>query len=285
MTKKPVVRGPKFLTKSPIRHIYRSRARRTRPAPATDASRRIRPDPKTGRRAGRRSRFCRLLSLRRISKHQRRLRGRTGSATVAARFGWQYRIMALWESIRVQLSRTSGPKSVRRAEGACELPGRVKTCWLHIEKWGRLWLSPPCRTSSWRRATRRRGSISAPPPIRIMPSTRPQGATSCCAFMRRLTTVQGQAAIAGVLANRALFDDERMAFFGVSIDPRDESEGRVRDTLPGIRYFWDFDGAVSARYGAIPLDTKLPQSRVSVRQFWLVLDPTLRVMRRFSLCS
>jgi predicted 2-oxoglutarate/Fe(II)-dependent dioxygenase YbiX/peroxiredoxin len=90
-----------------------------------------------------------------------------------------------------------------------------------------------------------------------------------------------QAAIASVLANRALFDDERMVLFGVSIDPADEREGRVRDALPGIRCFWDFDGAVSALYGAVPKETKLPQNRVSVRQFWLVLDPTLRVMRVF----
>jgi peroxiredoxin/predicted 2-oxoglutarate/Fe(II)-dependent dioxygenase YbiX len=101
-------------------------------------------------------------------------------------------------------------------------------------------------------------------------------------FYASASNPTSKAAIASVLANRALFDDERMGFFGVSIDPRDEAERRVREALPGIRYFWDFDGAVSALYGAIPKDTKLPQNhRVSVRQFWLVLDPTLRVMRVF----
>jgi predicted 2-oxoglutarate/Fe(II)-dependent dioxygenase YbiX len=89
----------------------------------------------------------------------------------------------------------------------------------------------------------------------------------------------GRAAVAGIMANRELFDDSRMCFFGVSIDPGDEAEGRVRESIPGLRYFWDFDGAVSARYGAIPKDTRLPAPRVQARQFWLVLDPTLRVMR------
>jgi predicted 2-oxoglutarate/Fe(II)-dependent dioxygenase YbiX/peroxiredoxin len=89
----------------------------------------------------------------------------------------------------------------------------------------------------------------------------------------------GRSALAAVAANRALFDDNRMCFFGVSIDPGDEAETRVRESIPGVRYFLDFDGAVSGRYGAIPKDTKLPQPRVQARQFWIVLDPTLRVMR------
>jgi predicted 2-oxoglutarate/Fe(II)-dependent dioxygenase YbiX/peroxiredoxin len=98
-------------------------------------------------------------------------------------------------------------------------------------------------------------------------------------FYASAGTDLGRNAVATVLANRDLFDDTRMCFFGVSIDPGDEAEARVREMIPGIRYFWDFDGAVSARYGAIPKDTKLPQPRVSARQFWMVLDPTLRVMR------
>ena len=81
-------------------------------------------------------------------------------------------------------------------------------------------------------------------------------------------------------ANRHRFDDMRASFFGVSIDPRDETEGRVREDLPGIRFFWDFDGAVSRLYGSVPKDAK-PGQPVSGRRFWLVLDPTTRVIAVF----
>jgi len=84
---------------------------------------------------------------------------------------------------------------------------------------------------------------------------------------------QGRAAIDAVLAQGARFDDERIAFFGVGIDPADESEARVKDRIPGIRFFWDFDHAVSRLYGAAPTG-----AGDALRRFWIVLDPTLRVM-------
>jgi predicted 2-oxoglutarate/Fe(II)-dependent dioxygenase YbiX/peroxiredoxin len=79
--------------------------------------------------------------------------------------------------------------------------------------------------------------------------------------------------------HRPVFDDDRVAFFGVSLDPADEREGRVCGSVPGIRYFWDFDGTVSRLYGAIPVDAR--GGRVGARRFWLVLDPTLRVRAVF----
>ena len=91
---------------------------------------------------------------------------------------------------------------------------------------------------------------------------------------------QGQVAIEAATANRRHFDDVRASFFGVSIDPRDESEGRVRELIPGIRFFWDFDGQVSRLYGAVPKEPQ-PDGRVAVRRFWMVLDPTLRVLAVF----
>ena len=90
----------------------------------------------------------------------------------------------------------------------------------------------------------------------------------------------GADALRAVAANRAAFDDARACFFGVSVDPEDEATGRVRASLPGIRFFWDFDGNVSRAYGAIPRDVQ-PAAGVSVRRFWLVLDPSLRVMQVF----
>jgi peroxiredoxin len=89
----------------------------------------------------------------------------------------------------------------------------------------------------------------------------------------------GQGAIDSILKHREPFDDERCCFFGVSLDPRDETEGRVRESLPGLRFFWDTDGAISRLYGAVPKDAKPGDMHVPARRFWMVLDPTLRVLR------
>jgi peroxiredoxin len=85
------------------------------------------------------------------------------------------------------------------------------------------------------------------------------------------------AALQAVAANRHRFDDERLCFFGVSVDSRDKDSGRVQQSLPGIRYFWDFDGSVSRSYGAVPREAVAGEP-FSARQFWVVLDPTLRVL-------
>ncbi len=90
-----------------------------------------------------------------------------------------------------------------------------------------------------------------------------------------------QAALAALGANRDLFDDLRASFFGISLDPRDEAEKRVAESLPGLRFFWDFDGAVARAYGAVPRDATPAKGAVAMRRFWLVLDPTLRVTRVF----
>src|SRR5829696_5342038 len=89
---------------------------------------------------------------------------------------------------------------------------------------------------------------------------------------------QGRDAINAVLADRSHFDDVRVSFFGVSIDPADQAQNRVQESMPGIRFFWDFDTAVSRLYGAAPRDQR-PGDPVSLRRFWIVLDPTLRVLK------
>lgn len=74
---------------------------------------------------------------------------------------------------------------------------------------------------------------------------------------------------------RGLFDDEKITFFGVSIDPQDRDGNRVREDLPGLRHFWDFDGSVSRLYGAAP-DGDM-NGPVRLRRLWFVLDPMLRI--------
>lgn len=79
-------------------------------------------------------------------------------------------------------------------------------------------------------------------------------------------------------AQRDRFDDRQISFFGVSVDPSDEAEGRLQQSLPGIRYFWDFDLAVSKLYGATRPDA-MPGPKLAYRSYWLLLDPMLRAVR------
>jgi peroxiredoxin/predicted 2-oxoglutarate/Fe(II)-dependent dioxygenase YbiX len=81
--------------------------------------------------------------------------------------------------------------------------------------------------------------------------------------------------------HRDLFDDDKIALFGVSVDPSDEAEMRAKQMVPGIRHFWDFDGAVGRLYGALPRNTLPGQSQIPIRRFWMVLNPTLRVRAIF----
>lgn len=95
------------------------------------------------------------------------------------------------------------------------------------------------------------------------------------AFVGTASDPAGAAMLRLVEEHRALFDDDRITFFGVSIDPTDESAGRMKEDLPGVRYFWDFDGAVSRLYGAAPHDAA--SGSISYRRFWMVVDPMMRV--------
>ncbi len=95
----------------------------------------------------------------------------------------------------------------------------------------------------------------------------------------------GQAALAAVQENRLLFDDEKVCFFGVSIDSADERSGRARESLPGLRFFWDFDCSVSRAYGSVPRDHATTESTIVARRFWLVIDPTLRVLTSIPFAS
>lgn len=85
----------------------------------------------------------------------------------------------------------------------------------------------------------------------------------------------GRQALGLLQAHRALFDDDKIAFFGVSLDPADE--GRVKDSLPGIRHFWDFDARISRLYGVAALGDGPPTPQMQILPRWVVIDPSLRV--------
>jgi len=80
------------------------------------------------------------------------------------------------------------------------------------------------------------------------------------------------AALDQVAENRDLFDDVDLCFFGVTIDPSDAAENRIAQSIPGIRWFLDYDRSVSKLYGAMPREG--PETYTP---FWLLLDPMLRV--------
>jgi peroxiredoxin len=70
-------------------------------------------------------------------------------------------------------------------------------------------------------------------------------------------------------SERARFDDLQLTAFMVIRDA--PSIERVRNQLPGLRWLLDGDGAVSRLFGALAPDG-------TERPFWLLLDPSLRVL-------
>jgi predicted 2-oxoglutarate/Fe(II)-dependent dioxygenase YbiX/peroxiredoxin len=87
---------------------------------------------------------------------------------------------------------------------------------------------------------------------------------------------QATAAIGLVAARRSLFDDENACFYGVTVDPSDEAEGRIAQSLPGIRWFLDYDKAVSRLFGAME-----EEGDARYAPHWLVIDAMLRIVERF----
>ena len=80
--------------------------------------------------------------------------------------------------------------------------------------------------------------------------------------------------------HRALFDDHRACFFGISTDPQDAEQGRIAQRLPGIRWFLDHDRTISALYGAAHDEG---DGRVRYAPSFLLLDHRLRIAARFAI--
>ena len=126
-------------------------------------------------------------------------------------------------------------------------------------------------------------STSARPAVRILPSTRRRGAVSSCAFRlgRRRAGPRGNAKRSG---QPQAFDDIRCSFFGVSLDPQDEAERRVSESIPGIRFLLGFEWGREPSLRGHPERMHSPTQRRS-RRAWIVLDPTLRVLRVIPLAT
>jgi peroxiredoxin/predicted 2-oxoglutarate/Fe(II)-dependent dioxygenase YbiX len=83
----------------------------------------------------------------------------------------------------------------------------------------------------------------------------------------------GQAAPAEALAlaleRRDLFNGADAAFFGVSIDPVDRDQRGLANSDPGVRFFWDFDLAVTRLYGAA--------DEANLKPCLFLIDPAFRI--------
>jgi peroxiredoxin len=88
---------------------------------------------------------------------------------------------------------------------------------------------------------------------------------------------QAAEALALVAARRDTFDDRRGCFFGITVDPADAAEGRIRQQLPGIRFFLDYDRSISRAFGAAAAEGD------GYRGHWLLLDRALRGVGWFDL--
>jgi predicted 2-oxoglutarate/Fe(II)-dependent dioxygenase YbiX/peroxiredoxin len=95
------------------------------------------------------------------------------------------------------------------------------------------------------------------------------GAWSVLMFFGSLGVPAARQAHETILARRALFDDVDAMFFGVSIDPQDRSARGLANSMPGLRYFWDFERKVSDLYGV--------QQGLAFAPMVFVLDRSLRV--------
>lgn len=98
------------------------------------------------------------------------------------------------------------------------------------------------------------------------------------AFLGAASAGPAQAALAAVRANRSLFDNSKLAFFGITADPRDREAPDCAAMIPGIRFFWDTDLAIARAYGAVDAAARAGQGVLSYRGHWLLLDPMLRVV-------
>ncbi len=94
----------------------------------------------------------------------------------------------------------------------------------------------------------------------------------CLMFFGSLAAEQTAAAYAEVLASSRLFDGESAVFVGVSVDPRDRTQGRLSPSH-AMRHFDDYGRAISRHYG-------IQLSDSAYRPEVLLLDPLLRVVER-----
>lgn len=98
------------------------------------------------------------------------------------------------------------------------------------------------------------------------------------ALLGTVTDPTAQASLALVREHATLFDDEKLAFFGLIASPADEASEAYQAAAKEFRFFLDFDGAVSKQCGALPVNADRGLTSVPYRRVWAILDPMLRVI-------
>jgi len=88
-------------------------------------------------------------------------------------------------------------------------------------------------------------------------------------FFGTLSAEASRQALEAALGKRALFDDWSAALYGVSLDRSDKAQRGLANAEPGVRFFWDFDGAVSRLYGVADTD--------HLRPAIFLIDPCFRI--------
>jgi predicted 2-oxoglutarate/Fe(II)-dependent dioxygenase YbiX/peroxiredoxin len=97
-------------------------------------------------------------------------------------------------------------------------------------------------------------------------------------FFGSASEAHAEAALKAAYGRSDIFNDDRACFFGVSIDPEDETSGRVTNRIPGYRHFWDFDLVASRLYGVAAKDASPAAGPVALARQWVVIDPSMRVL-------
>jgi predicted 2-oxoglutarate/Fe(II)-dependent dioxygenase YbiX/peroxiredoxin len=90
----------------------------------------------------------------------------------------------------------------------------------------------------------------------------------CLCFLNSSSDAASQQVLQDLAEHRSVFDDEFCCFFGVSSDPQDRQH--LQEQIPGIRFFWDFDRAISTLYQVCDRDN-------SFQPCTYILDERLRV--------
>jgi len=88
-------------------------------------------------------------------------------------------------------------------------------------------------------------------------------------FFGSLSAPQSLSALELALRQIGLFNDIDVAFYGVSVDPADRLQRGLKDSEPGVRFFWDFDHAVSRLYGVAGAEYLRPAI--------FLIDPAFRI--------
>jgi hypothetical protein len=96
----------------------------------------------------------------------------------------------------------------------------------------------------------------------------------CCFGSRQFGP--GRVALDALRRHSSLFDDEKLSFLGVSVNPKEMIENA---TQGGIHYSLDKEGLLSRQCGAAPMES-VPVG-MHYRVTWTVVDPTLHVVAHY----